>query len=629
MSLRSPRKFPLGLEQLENRLTPAVYGQDWLNPQNLTISFVPNGASVGNVKSSLDFLGKGPNQGLGQAEILRAFQTWAVNANLNIGLVAEQSNFALGTPGLIQGDSRFGDFRIAGSSDLTPDVVATSAPFNWSLGTSSGDVVFNTNQNLGINPTGTGSKYDLFSLALHEAGHVFGFADETTDPTSVMFADYQGPLTGLSVDDVANLRVRYGAPVVDAGQGNGAMAGATPVALSANTIVNGNLTSIGQAEYFAVTVPAQQKLVVTLHTAGYSLLAPTLSVFDANGNLLKSDVPDQTWLEDASVRFGTQSTANTYYIQVASAASNVFAMGGFQLEVGNAAPPNLRDPKISQDKLTNNTLGTATVLSYSSAATNNYSYYATMKDTDQSHFYQLAAPPVASGSTEAMLVSVMSLQSGSSAPGIHLYNQNGVPQAFQVLVNDGLNFIIQVPNVTPGAAYYVQTTQQSPSGRSNPTDYHLYVNFANKGAALASAVASNTLSQAKQSDSGQMVMAQAALVHFALAAQSTDSSSATITMTVTDAAGKTVFTLTATAGQAPVTLNYYLGAGAYSVTYKVSRAAGQATNSPIPAVMFELDAGISSDPQGPLFTSSTPVVTSGSDLTYNGTNTGGVGPYYY
>ena len=179
MPSRSPRKFPLGLEQLETRLTPAIYGQDWLNPQSLTLSFVPDGARVGNAKSSLDFLGKGRSQALGEAEILRAFQTWAVSANLNIGLVSEDDKLALGTPGLVQGDSRFGDFRIAGSSDLTADVVATTAPFNWSLGTSSGDVVFNTNQNLAINPTGAGSKYDLFSVALHEAGHAFGFAYET------------------------------------------------------------------------------------------------------------------------------------------------------------------------------------------------------------------------------------------------------------------------------------------------------------------------------------------------------------------------------------------------------------------------------------------------------------------
>jgi hypothetical protein len=219
---------------------------------------------------------------------------------------------------------------------------------------------------------------------------------------------------------------------------------------------------------------------------------------------------------------------------------------------------------------------------------------------------------------------------------VHIYDQNGTPQAFQVLVNDGLNYIVQVPNATPGATYYVQTTQQSPSGKSNPGDYQLYVNFADKAAAVTSSVASNTLSQAKQSDSGQMIMAQAALVHFALSASSASTVATTITMTLTDASGNTVLTLTASSGQPPVTLNYYLGAGTYTVTYSVSLAKSEKNNTPIPAVMFELDAGISSDPQGPLFTSTVPTggnsgnsSGTGGNLSYNGTNNGGIGPFYF
>ena len=237
-------------------------------------------------------------------------------------------------------------------------------------------------------------------------------------------------------------------------------------------------------------------------------------------------------------------------------------------------PPNLRDPKIISRQADEQHLATATALSLGGDK------QLFLLRIDERHesipLYQLTAPPSANGSTEAMLVRRHVLQNGTSSPGIHIFDQNGAPQAFQVLVNDGLNFIIQVPNVSPGASYYVQTTQQSPSGKSNPADYHLYMNFADKGAAVASAVASNTLSQAKQSDSGQLVMAQAALVHFALAAKSSDSSVATtITMTVTDSTGKTVFTLTATAGQAPVTLNYYLGAR-YSVTTSKSRISRRA-----------------------------------------------------
>ena len=50
---------------------------------------------------------------------------------------------------------------------------------------------------------------DLFSVALHEAGHAFGLGD-TTDPTSVLYQFYSAR-TGLSQTDVTMLQSLYGA----------------------------------------------------------------------------------------------------------------------------------------------------------------------------------------------------------------------------------------------------------------------------------------------------------------------------------------------------------------------------------------------------------------------------------
>src|SRR5581483_3702078 len=97
MSQRFAKKKALSLEKLEDRLTPTVYGQQWLNPQSLTLSFVANGTQVGKSPSNLlDYLSHGSTVAVGEEEILRAFQTWAVNANLNIGVTGEQGNNALG-----------------------------------------------------------------------------------------------------------------------------------------------------------------------------------------------------------------------------------------------------------------------------------------------------------------------------------------------------------------------------------------------------------------------------------------------------------------------------------------------------------------------------------------------------
>ena len=75
-----------------------------------------------------------------QREILRAFQTWAVNANINIGLVTDGGQ-ALGTTGAVQGDSRFGDIRIA-AGPFASDEVAAASPFSWTGTTLAGDVLF-------------------------------------------------------------------------------------------------------------------------------------------------------------------------------------------------------------------------------------------------------------------------------------------------------------------------------------------------------------------------------------------------------------------------------------------------------------------------------------------------------
>src|SRR5262245_28504721 len=131
-------KHRLTLEYLEDRLAPAV-GSPWPDSQHLTLSLMPDGTHVGTQTSQLfrTLNAQMPTRQW-ETQILRAFQTWAANANLNIGLVADGGQPA-GAAGPVQGDPRFGDIRIA-SLPLSPEMLAVALPFDTTTGTWAGDV---------------------------------------------------------------------------------------------------------------------------------------------------------------------------------------------------------------------------------------------------------------------------------------------------------------------------------------------------------------------------------------------------------------------------------------------------------------------------------------------------------
>src|SRR5437868_5056329 len=118
MSRSLPSKRLL-VEQLEDRLTPA-FGTPWFDGSSLTLSFTPDGTDISGTPSNLfSLMGSTTAQPQWQREILRAYQTWVAQANLNVGLVADGGQ-AMGTAGAPQEDIRFGDIRIGARSLSAP-----------------------------------------------------------------------------------------------------------------------------------------------------------------------------------------------------------------------------------------------------------------------------------------------------------------------------------------------------------------------------------------------------------------------------------------------------------------------------------------------------------------------------
>src|SRR5947209_7204930 len=133
------RKTRPTIEQLEDRCTPATWGNPWPDAQHLTLSFAPDGTLVNNVPSVLfQDLNQYGTTATWQRTILRAFQTWAVQSNINIGLVGDQGQ-PLGSNGLPQGDARFGDIRLAAVPMNTADEMAIAGPFDPTAATWSGE----------------------------------------------------------------------------------------------------------------------------------------------------------------------------------------------------------------------------------------------------------------------------------------------------------------------------------------------------------------------------------------------------------------------------------------------------------------------------------------------------------
>ena len=334
LEIRDLKSAVAGVDYLDS-------GYQWANPRHITYSIVPDGVQWDHGITDLNGVfnakfGNGP----WQRAIAEALATWESVANINITQVAD-SGLAFNTPGLVQGDPRFGDIRFAGYA--FPDDTVTLARTYFpppDTGTGSGDDEINTTMGFNL-----GSEYDLYSVMLHETGLALGLA-EVTSPSEVMYGIYTGIRAGLTAGDIAGIQGLYGPRTADVFQQQGlglGVSSAIDVTSELNaahqlTLNNPSLATIGDTEYFSVVAPAfpGATLEVTAAAANISLLSPQVSVSSASGQVLDVEGNPNAWGDNVTAQVSQIVPGQRYTIAVTGATQDDFAVGAYQLDVSFA-----------------------------------------------------------------------------------------------------------------------------------------------------------------------------------------------------------------------------------------------------------------------------------------------------
>ena len=640
MNNRNRRKIlRLGLGRLEERAVPATFGVPWADPSRLTLSFAPDGTSVAGQSSALfQLLNAQQPTAVWQREVLQAFQTWAVQANINIGVVTDGGE-PFGVAGPPQHDPRFGDIRV-GAQAMAPDSLSISVPNDpLRASTWGGDVLINSNDAFGSRG------FDLTSVLLHEAGHVFGLPD-STDPNSPLYDLYSGAQQ-LTSNDIANLQALYGVRSLDpheGSNGNDTMSSATQVQFPGGftgttpLVTFGDISTNKDVDVYAVRPPSNYNGPITfqLESAGISLLTTKLTVMDQNGNVVGAAQAASDFGDSVTVHLDQSSSNATYYLKVEGATHDVFGIGSYALaatfDSTNTVTPSalesvMRGPYQNLSLSDINALflnpgqvlfnnqnggsggsGSATQLSSTPGYAQNthFATVASLASPSDVDSFRITTPNTSNGQGLVLTATVRAIAPNGVAPRVTILDGNQKPIDAQILANGNGVFTVQATGLKAGGSYCLSVSSNgSTAGVGN---YALNAIFSATGATLTT-FASDNLSASTPQKSYNFYVGESQLFQFLLSAtgQGAPAGSA-VQMTITDSSGNIVYSLSADVNDTVSSNALFLKPGAYVLSFATIAPAG----GPVPAMSYNLSGESLSDPIGAVINDPTqkPVYTS-------------------
>jgi hypothetical protein len=616
----------LRLEVLEDRTAPAVYGIPWSDPRHLTLSFVPDGTPIaGHTSNLFGVLDAQMPTSSWEGEILQAVQAWAVNANISVGVVPDGGQ-PFGTSGLTQGDPRFGDIRI-GAQPMDPNVLSVSIPHDPYLsGTWSGDVLLNSNVDF------TSPASNLYNVMLHEFGHVLGLPDND-DPTSALYRNATSLPAALSPADIASLQALYGQPndPNEVTTSDNTFLTATPIQYPSNTpsshqstplVAFGALTAVGDADVFSLTAPRTEGgMTFLVQTAGISLLEPSLTVYDAAGNVLAQAQSTNVLGDTVSVTLAHVTANSTYYVRVQGATQGLFSIGRYgvaitfgEMEISAARiAAVLRGPydtlsaaqiaqvfhnpegRLRTSYPVHNSISTALVLTTTTGYAPNQ-HYEVIDHLGEGHpaYYQIQAPQSTYGAPVVLTAAVNALSINGSSAQVQVLDSLGNPVPANVLVNGNGTYTVQAANILPGQTYYLELRSPGEGEAEGNGNCSLIVDFG-QPLALSRDFVAGTLTPSAPQQAYNLYVAQTQLFQFALTVDKVSRRTrASVELTIKDQAGNVLFDLITAAGQTNSGVGVLLPPGAYTGTFTLIGGNGRAV-----PLTWTLHGSGETDPIGP------------------------------
>lgn len=557
--------------ELEDRVTPAVFGTAWQDGANLTISFAPDGTSISGTAS--DLFAKLPVKS--RLDILRAFQDWAVHANLNFGLVAD-NGATFGTGAAPQGDSRFGDIRIGGRS-LGADILAATAPYGFA-DPNSGDVVLNTRHSFG-------KFWDAYTVMLQEAGHALGVGNSDT-AKSVMYEYYLGLRSGLASMDIEAVKALYGARLPDAFEG---AAGNDTIgrATAYSEPIKADITTNADRDVYRVDIGLLvRRLDIHLKASGISLLTSKVELLDSSGQVVQSAIALDPTSNDLAITLSNPSAGATYYVRVSSTGGNSFGIGSYSLSISQTSALNTVTGLVAGLVAdVGNTVNSALTLVSNTVSVGprvEYSHASTFNSASDVDVYRITVPTNAAGGTFHLVASVWAGKGMALNPWIDVLDSSGRKLNVQLLDADGTTNILQLRDLQPGGTYYLRV--KSITGAKG--DYTLAADLRNEAVPVQHG-GSGTLSAADTKDASDFSISQSGRVQIALSANGTG----TVAVTVKDARGVTVGRFEATGGYG-ASMDIFLDAGDYRLEIEAVNPA------PSKNLAYSFTAKVLDDPVG-------------------------------